>query len=232
MYRSHGRGGSPALLRVTDPAIPLKAPMDSPLAPDDLAGFKRRCREAAVEARARAHAEAGTTAGPRLAAGGIDFLGLEPGLVVSGFMPFADEIDILPLMARLAGEGWRTALPVVVGRGLPLVFRAWAPGEPTASGVWSIQVPIETAPEVEPDILIVPLLAFDAHGFRLGYGGGFYDRTLAALRARKPVVAVGAAFAGQEVAEVPRGPYDEPVDWILTEQGPRRPVARASGSCG
>ena len=206
--------------------------MDSPFAPDDLAGAKRRCRAAAIEARARAHALAGATAGPKLAAGGIDFLGLEPGLVVSGFTPFADEVDVMPLMARLTSEGWRTALPVVVGRGRPLLFRAWAPGEPTASGVWSIQVPIESAPEVEPDILIVPMLAFDCSGYRLGYGGGFYDRTLAALRARKPVVAVGAAFAGQELAEVPRGPHDEPLDWILTEHGPRRPTTTQPRSCG
>jgi 5-formyltetrahydrofolate cyclo-ligase len=132
----------------------------------------------------RAHAAAGAAAGPALAAIGLDFLGREPG-VVSGFVPFADEIDVLPLMARLAGEGWRTALPVVVGRDKPLVFRAWAPGEPTSAGAWSIPVPPDSAPEVEPDVLLVPMLAFDGAGFRLGYGGGFYDRTLAALARRQ-----------------------------------------------
>ena len=131
----------------------------------------------------------------------------------------------MPLIARLAGEGWRTALPVVVGRNLPLVFRAWALGEPTMAGRWSIAMPLATAAEVEPDVLLVPMLAFDAAGFRLGYGGGFYDRTLAALRAVKPVIAVGVAFAAQEVAEVPRGRHDEPLDWILTEAGPKRPAA-------
>ena len=194
--------------------------MHNPLASDDLAADKRRCRVAAAGIRALAHASVGAKAGTRLAATGLDFLGLEPR-VVSGFKSFADEIDVMPLMARLAGKGWRTALPVVVGRGRPLLFRAWAPGEPTVAGAMSIPVPLDTAPELEPDVLLVPMLAFDGQGFRLGYGGGFYDRTLAGLRASKPVVAVGVAFAAQEVAKLPRGRHDEPLDWILTEDGPR-----------
>jgi 5-formyltetrahydrofolate cyclo-ligase len=205
--------------------------MHSPFAPDDLAADKRRCRVAAAEIRARAHQSAGAVAGPKLAAAGLDVLGLEPR-TVSGFKSFADEIDVGPLMARLAREGWRTALPVVVGRGLPLVFRGWAPGEPMVAGHWSIPVPLETAPELEPDVLLVPMLAFDGAGFRLGYGGGFYDRTLAALRASKPVIAVGVAYAAQEVAEVPRGRHDEPLDWILTEDGPKRPAVAPARSCG
>lgn len=196
--------------------------MHTPLPSDDPAAAKRRCRAAATEARARAHGAAGAAAGAKLAANGLGFLGQEPA-TVSGFKPFADEIDVLPLMARLAGEGWRTALPVVAGRNKPLVFRAWAPGEPTVAGIWSIPVPPDSAPEVRPDVLLVPMLAFDRSGFRLGYGGGFYDRTLAALRAVKPIVAVGVAFAGQEMAEVPREAHDEPLDWILTEHGPSRP---------
>jgi 5-formyltetrahydrofolate cyclo-ligase len=196
--------------------------MHSPLPPDDPAAAKRRCRAIAAEARARAQAAAGAAAGVQLAAIGLGFLGLEPA-TVSGFKPFADEIDVLPLMARLAAEGWRTALPVVVGRARPLVFRAWSPGEPTFPGVWSIPVPPESAPEVRPDVLLVPMLAFDRSGFRLGYGGGFYDRTLSALRASKPIVAVGVAFSGQELPEVPREAHDEPLDWILTEHGPSRP---------
>ena len=202
--------------------------MHSPLPPDDPAAAKRHCRAAAGEARARAHAAAGDAAGPKLAAIGLDFIRLKPA-TVSGFKPVSDEIDVLPLMARLAGEGWRTALPVVVGRDKPLVFRAWAPGEPTVAGAWSIPVPPETAPEVRPDVLLVPMLAFDRAGFRLGYGGGFYDRTLSALRAVKPIVVVGVAFAGQEMAEVPREAHDEPLDWILTEQGPSRPQVAPCG---
>jgi hypothetical protein len=100
------------------------------------------------------------------------------------------------------------------------------------SDVWSIPVPVNSAPEIEPDVLIVPMLAFDSAGYRLGYGGGVYDRTLGRLRATKPVVAVDAAFAGQEVAHVPRGCHDEPLDWILTEHGAKRPVAGLGRSCG
>lgn len=205
--------------------------MHTPLPPDDPAAAKRRCRAAAGEARARAQAAAGAAAGPKLAAIGLGFLDMEPA-TVSGFKPFADEVDVLPLMARLAGEGWRTALPVVAGRDKPLMFRAWAPGEPTVAGAWSIPVPPESAPEVQPDVLLVPMLAFDRGGFRLGYGGGFYDRTLSALRAVKPVIAVGVAFAGQEMAEVPREAHDEPLDWILTEHGPIRPAEPPVSSCG
>lgn len=206
--------------------------MHSPLAPAELDAAKRRCRAVAAEMRARVHAEAGTTVGSRLAAIGLDFLEVEAGQVVSGFTPVGDEVDVVPLMARLAGEGWRTGLPVVVGRGRALLFRAWAPGEPTVAGAWTIPVPPESAPEVEPDVLLVPMLAFDAAGYRLGYGGGFYDRTLSALRAARPVVAVGVAFAGQEIPQVPRGRHDEPLDWILTETGPRRPATSACRSCG
>jgi 5-formyltetrahydrofolate cyclo-ligase len=198
--------------------------MHSPRPPEEPGAAKRRCRAAASQARARAQGAAGAAAGAMLAAVGLEFLGLKPA-TVSGFRPFADEIDVLPLMARLAAEGWRTALPVVAGRAKPLVFRAWAPGEPTVAGAWSIPVPPDSAPEVRPDVLLVPMLAFDRAGFRLGYGGGFYDRTLSALRASKPVVAVGVAFAGQEIPEVPREAHDEPLDWILTEHGAIR-------SCG
>lgn len=162
---------------------------------------------------------------------GLDFLRLGPGLTVSGFMPFGDEVDVMPLIGRLAQEGWRTAMPVVEGRGLPLVFRTWAPGEPTMPGVWSIPVPLADAAAVEPDVLLVPMLAFDRRGYRLGYGGGFYDRTLARLRAMKPVVAVGVAYAGQEAPELPGADHDQPVDWILTEEGPRLPVRSGAPSC-
>jgi 5-formyltetrahydrofolate cyclo-ligase len=85
-------------------------------------------------------------------------------------------------------------------------------------GVWNIPVPPETSPELLPDVLLVPMLAFDRNGYRLGYGGGFYDRTLVKLRAIKPVVAIGVAYSAQEVPEVPRAPFDQPLDWIMTER--------------
>ena len=133
-------------------------------------------------------------------------------------MPLKSEINPLPLMRKLAEAGAQLALPVVAGRGKPLIMRAWAFGEPLASGVWGIREPKPDAPEVDPDILLVPLLAFDRRGHRLGYGAGYYDMTIAALRARKPVVAIGIAFAAQEVDAVPITPRDARLDLVLTER--------------
>jgi 5-formyltetrahydrofolate cyclo-ligase len=141
-----------------------------------------------------------------------------PGVVVSGFMPMRSEINPLPLMKRLAEAGAQLALPVTGRRGDPLVMRAWGWGEPLASGVWGIREPKPEAPQVDPDILLVPLLAFDRAGRRLGYGGGYYDLTLARLRSRKAVTAIGIAFAIQEIAGVPTTPRDATLDLVLTEQ--------------
>jgi 5-formyltetrahydrofolate cyclo-ligase len=141
-----------------------------------------------------------------------------PGAVVSGFMPMKSEINPVPLMKKLAGKGARLALPVVAGPGNPLVMRAWNFGEPLASGVWGIREPKPEAEEVEPDILLVPLLAFDRTGHRLGYGGGYYDLTIARLRARKAVVAVGLAYAALEIADLPVTPRDAALDLVLTER--------------
>ncbi len=138
--------------------------------------------------------------------------------MISGFYPFESEIDVRPLLGKLGGEGWTTALPVIVGKDRALEFRRWYPGEPTVAGRWNIPRPVEDAPVVTPDVLLVPMLAFDRTGFRLGYGGGFYDRTLADLKMRKSVVAIGVAYAAQEVDFVPRGPHDMPLDFVMTER--------------
>jgi 5-formyltetrahydrofolate cyclo-ligase len=139
------------------------------------------------------------------------------GAIVSGFMPLKSEINPLPLLRKLADAGAQLALPVVAGQGRPLTMRAYAFGDTLAPGVWGIREPKPEAAEVFPDILIVPLLAFDRRGHRLGYGAGYYDMTITALRARKPVTAVGIAFAQQEIAEVPTTPRDARLDLVLTE---------------
>jgi 5-formyltetrahydrofolate cyclo-ligase len=144
-------------------------------------------------------------------------LPIAPGAVVSGFMPLKSEINPLPLMRKLAEQGAKLALPAVAGRGKPLIMRAWAWGEPLASGIWGIREPKPDAAKVEPDVLLVPLLAFDRAGHRVGYGAGYYDMTIARLRARKAVTAVGIAFAAQEVPAVPSTPRDERLDLVLTE---------------
>lgn len=141
-----------------------------------------------------------------------------PGTVVSGFMSFNSEIDPLPLMRALAGHGARLALPVVIGRGKPLLMREWAFGEPLVAGSWGIGEPTPQAAAVDPEILIVPLLAYDRAGNRIGYGAGYYDLTIAQLRARKPVIAAGLAFAAQEVPAVPVSARDARLDLVLTER--------------
>jgi 5-formyltetrahydrofolate cyclo-ligase len=143
---------------------------------------------------------------------------IPPGAIVSGFMPLKSEINPIPLLRNLAEAGARLALPAVAGKGKPLIMRAFAFGETLASGVWGIREPKPDAPQVDPDILIVPLLAFDRRGHRIGYGAGYYDMTITALRALKAIVAVGIAFAAQEIADVPNTPRDARLDLVLTEK--------------
>jgi 5-formyltetrahydrofolate cyclo-ligase len=142
--------------------------------------------------------------------------------VVSGFASLPEELNVWPLLRRLSAAGVPLALPVVARKGQPLVFRAWVPGDTMDKGVWGIPEPKADKAVVEPDILLVPLLAFDAHGRRLGYGGGFYDRTLAGLRAKKTIVAIGLAYDEQRVNAVPHLDYDQRIDWVLTPSGPLR----------
>jgi 5-formyltetrahydrofolate cyclo-ligase len=138
--------------------------------------------------------------------------------VVSGFAPMRSEIDPRPLMRQLADRGVGLALPIVQGRGLPLAFRAYAFGEPLGRGTWGIREPLPEAPGVVPDVLIVPLAAFDRTGHRIGYGAGYYDRTLRGLRAKKSIVAIGLGFAAQEISAVPATTDDERLDLVLTER--------------
>jgi 5-formyltetrahydrofolate cyclo-ligase len=136
---------------------------------------------------------------------------------VSGFWPIGSEVNVMPLLRALGDRGLDMALPVVPQRGKPLPFRRWRPDDPMDTGPFGIAEPQAAAPVIEPDILLVPLLAFDRAGGRLGYGGGYYDRTLAALRGRKRILAVGVAYAAQECALVPCDAFDAPLDWVLTE---------------
>src|SRR5262249_32624593 len=142
--------------------------------------------------------------------------------LVSAFAALPNELNVWPLLRQLNGAGVPLALPAVAAKGHPLVFRAWMPGDAMDKGVWDISEPKADKPVLEPDILLVPLLAFDAQGGRLGYGGGFYDRTLAGLRARKPAVAVGLAHDGQRVDAVPHLDHDQRLDRGLTPSRPSR----------
>src|SRR5262245_35429197 len=135
-----------------------------PATVSDLAEAKRHARRSAEQRRAAAHAEAGQTAAGALALRGLGFLATPPFGAVSGFTSFRTEIDIMPLLARLAGDGWATALPVVTADRAPLAFRRWTPGDPTVAGRFGIPVPHAAADEILPDVLLVPMLAFDRAG--------------------------------------------------------------------
>ncbi len=137
---------------------------------------------------------------------------------ISGFWPLRTELDTRPILEALHAAGYTSCLPVVAQHRAPLVFRVWTPDMDLVAGPFGESTPPPEAPSAVPDIVLVPGLAFDRQGYRVGYGAGFYDRTLAALRAVKPITAVGIGYAGQIFAEVPRAPTDEPLDWIITEE--------------
>jgi len=150
-------------------------------------------------------------------------LSLPDRAIVSGYLPIGDEMDVLPTLAAMRESGHGIAMPVVVARGEPLQFRQWRPDDPLEDGPLGTRHPSGSAPVVVPEVLIVPLLGYDRRGYRLGYGGGFYDRTVAALRSAGEVVAIGVGFAAQEVAHIPHGPQDEAMDWIVTPREAFRP---------
>ena len=139
--------------------------------------------------------------------------------VVAGYRPMGSEIDPTPLLARFAAAGAQIVLPRTApkGHGLPLSFHLWSPGQSLVKSEFGVAEPGQDTPQLTPDLVIVPLLAFDDLGHRMGYGQGHYDRTLEVLRARHPVVAIGLAFEAQRVAFVPREDHDQPLDGILTQ---------------
>lgn len=185
------------------------------------AADKTALRAAALARRAAVPGDLRLSFARRLAEIGPDLVrrnGQAPDGTVSVYHPIRDEVDTAPLFEALTRAGVATALPVTVGRGQALRFLLWGPGDPVAPGSWGIPEPLPSAPSIDPDILFVPLAAFDRRGFRLGYGAGHYDNSLAALRNRKPVFAIGIAFAIQEVDRVPTEPHDEPLDAVITER--------------
>jgi 5-formyltetrahydrofolate cyclo-ligase len=179
---------------------------------------KAALRRAALARRARVEPAANLALSSRLSQEGLGLARLWRPYVVSAFHPLRGEPDILSLLTTLADEGFATALPAVVGRGSPLTFHLWRPGEPTRAGAMSIREPIEEAPVVDPDLLFIPLACFDRRGHRIGYGAGYYDRTLTNLRAMKPVHAVGVAYGVCEVDAVPYETHDQSLDAVVTDQ--------------
>ena len=186
--------------------------------PSPLDAEKAAAREAAYIRRKAAKAEAGEGAALSAREVFLAAVRVAPGEIVSGYRPIRTEIDPTPLMVALLERGARLCVPVVEGPARPLAFREWTPETPMEKGAFGAEIPAEGA-WLEPTLLIAPLLAFDRACARLGYGGGFYDRTLAKLRPARPTRAIGFAFAGQEIQAVPRDPLDALLDGIVTETG-------------
>ena len=182
------------------------------------ADLKKRLRREALERRAALPHDLRGLFSRRLVEQGLALAERFEASIVSAFYPIRNEPDTLALLEALAFEGVSTALPVIVSRTAPLQFRRWRPGEPTIPGDMNIPEPPASAETVEPDLLFVPLAAFDRRGHRIGFGAGYYDRTLSLLRAKKRVCAVGVAYATSEVETAPDEPHDERLDFILTEQ--------------
>lgn len=201
---------------VPSPFFPGIAAVNSTL--DD---EKKRLRKDARRVRADLAATVGPTAAQRAAAQFLANIRLPPRQVIAGYWPLQDEIDPLLLLERLAEQGQALALPVVTARDAPLTFRAWRRGDALERGDFNTQHPLPSANQVTPDVVLVPLLAFDDAGHRLGYGGGHYDRTLQHLR-HDNVLAVGLAYEGQRVNTLPLHENDQRLDWIITEQTARR----------
>ena len=178
---------------------------------------KIELRKAALARREALAPDMRAAAAQTIAARGLP-MAVPAGAIVSGYSPMKSELNPVPLMRKLADAGAQLALPVVQGRGKPLLMRAWRFGAPLVAGVWGIREPGPDAPEVFPDIMLVPLAAFDRRGHRIGYGAGYYDMTIARIRAMKPVMAIGLAFAAQQIEAVPDTPFDARLDLVLTER--------------
>jgi 5-formyltetrahydrofolate cyclo-ligase len=183
----------------------------------EIAKSKAALREAALALRDALPASERQAAAESIAARPFPVT-IKQGIIVSGFMPMKTEINPSPLMRKLADAGAQLALPAIAGRGKPLSMRAWTFGAPLKTGQWGIREPGPEAPEIAPDILIVPLACFDRAGHRIGYGAGYYDMTINALRAKKKVTAIGVAFAAQEIPQVPATERDARLDLVLTER--------------
>ena len=180
---------------------------------------KSELRETAQAVRRRSAEESGPHAAASLSDHLVARFGYLGGRAVSGYLAIGTEIDVAPALARLEQAGLHATLPVVTSREQSLTFRRWTAGTQLEPGPLRTRHPAAESPEMVPDLLIIPMLAFDANGYRIGWGGGFYDRTLAKLRVKKEVIAIGAAFAAQQVDKIPHDHHDARLDWIATETG-------------
>lgn len=185
----------------------------------DVVEEKKRLRVAYQARRSQLEREWVAQASGRISDQVVGLGLLEGARCVGGFWPIGHEVDLRPALEHLEARGVVIGLPVVVGPRRPLCFRRWTPQTPMQRAVFDVMIPTEAADVCVPDALLVPLLAFDRKGYRLGYGAGYYDRTLEAMRAQGPLLTVGVAYSMQEHPSLPADGGDQPLDWVLTEQG-------------
>jgi 5-formyltetrahydrofolate cyclo-ligase len=181
---------------------------------------KQNLRQAAKENRNKIVSTAPFNSGDLLSVNVIQLLSSFTKVhTVSGYLPIGNEINTFQILTALADAGYQTCLPVVLENDCPLDFRLWVEGSPLEEGPLKTRHPVSSAIQVNPDVLLVPLLAYDDDGNRLGWGGGFYDRTLGAYKSEgRPVIAIGACYDGQHMAHLPFDEFDMPMDWIVTEK--------------
>lgn len=213
----HGYASPACLMHEVDPAY--GGGLD---APADVHAWRRAVRGRLLAARLALPREDRTALTARLVAR-LDAIVacVAPGgsPIVAAYWPFRGEPDLRPWLLALLERGWRAALPLVVAKRAPLVFRPWTAATPLTRGVWGIPIPA-AGEYVVPDVIVAPLVGFDAAGFRLGYGGGFYDRTLAAIAGPRTVIGVG--YAAAELPTIHPQAHDVPMDYVLTERETRR----------
>ena len=199
-----------------------------PRGPVEVVRWRKEVRERLIRKRLAMDPEVRQRHGERILQGLLEAVGEVRGRTISAFLPIRGEPDLTPFLETLASRGGRCALPVVVGAEKPLVFRTWAPGAPLKLGVSGIPIPPEDAPVVVPEVIIAPMVGFDRAGYRLGYGGGFFDRTLAALGPE--VHFLGAGFLQSALYTIHPQPHDIPMEAVVTERGIFRPESDAMSS--
>jgi 5,10-methenyltetrahydrofolate synthetase len=201
MHEMDDDGALPA----SDGGIPLRT---------DVGRWRKAERERLIAGRLAIPNDTRSAYGARIAAALEESIGAVSGLTISAYWPFRGEPDLRPFMDKMTSRRARCALPIVVERGAPLVFRSWRSGDPLERGIWNIPIPSEGL-EVKPDIVIAPVVGFDPLGYRLGYGGGFFDRTLASLSSKPHVFGVGYGQAA--IKTIYPQPHDIPMDAVITE---------------
>ncbi len=207
----------PCFMHEVDPAYMGLAAAADPRQRADVMRWRKAERERLIGARLAMASEARRAHGERIAANLENAIGDVTGLTISAYWPFRGEPDLRAFLERVVARGGRTALPVVIARATPLVFRAWARGEKLERGVWNIPQPASDAAVVLPDVVIAPVVGYDPECYRLGYGGGFFDRTLASMPKKPRVFGVG--YRRQAVATIYPQPHDIPMDAVVTEDG-------------